>query len=88
MKTANYAAHGNHRMMGENDGYMYRYERSAGYQLNSHIHACYEFVYFIEGRLMYTVEGCEYFVSPGDIIFTRPCELHSFSFPQKCVFER
>lgn len=88
MKTIDYARHGNHFISDENDGYAYRYECSEGYRLNSHIHACYEFVYCTKGRLIYTVEGVEYFVSSGDMIFTRPNELHSFSFPEKCVFER
>lgn len=88
MKSENYAYHGNHYILDENDGYAYRYSRSDGYILNSHLHSCYEFVYCTEGNLIYTVEGCEYFVSPGDMIFTRPNELHSFSFPEKCIFER
>lgn len=80
--------HGNHNISGENDGYVYRYACSDGYILNSHLHSCYEFVYITRGNLVYTVEDCKYKVSPGDMIFTRPNELHSFSFPEKCIFER
>lgn len=80
--------HGNHSISDKNNGYIYRYARSDGYTLQSHLHTCYEFVHFISGNPMYTVEGHEYRISPGDIIFTRPNELHSFSFPKKCIFER
>ncbi|MDO5398836.1 MAG: AraC family transcriptional regulator [bacterium] len=88
MENINYIRHGNHYLSDETDGYAYRYAISNGYTLESHLHNCYEFVYCTEGNLIYTVEGCEYFVSPGDMIFTRPNELHSFSFPESCLFER
>lgn len=80
--------HSNRRNLGENDGYVYRYGNSGSYAAESHLHKCYEFVYITGGSPIYTVEGKEYFISPGDIIFTRPNELHSFSFPTKCKFER
>lgn len=83
-----YIAHGNHRILGQNNGYIYRYCRSDGYELTSHLHECYEFVYITEGHCVYTIEGREHIVSPGDLIFTRPNELHSFSFPEKCTFTR
>lgn len=84
----NYIRHGNHYILGENDGYVYCYYSSEGYSLESHLHDCYEFVYITDGHCIYTIEGREYFVSPGDLIFTRPNELHSFSFPEKCTFTR
>lgn len=80
--------HGSRPAGRENDGYMYRYGISASYTSESHLHNCYEFVYIMNGNLVYTVEECEYFISAGDIVFTKPNELHSFHFPEKCEFGR
>lgn len=80
--------HGNHYLLGNNDGYVYSGRRSICYTLKSHVHDCYEFVYITEGSCIYTVEGKEFIISPGDIIFTCPNELHSFSFPEECMFDR
>lgn len=80
--------HGNHSLLGTNDGYVYSGRRSICYTLKSHVHDCYEFVYITEGSCIYTVEGKEFIISPGDIIFTCPNELHSFSFPEECMFDR
>ncbi len=77
--------HGNHF---ENDGYMYRFCSSPSGTYKSHIHTCYEFIYITEGCCIYTIEGQGYFVMSGDIIFTRPGEMHSFSFPEPCTFSR
>lgn len=74
--------HGNH------GGYAYSCRTSEGYNFDSHIHRCYEFLYIMEGTFFYTVEGNEYILSPGDLIVTNPDELHSFSFPEKCSFTR
>ena len=78
-------AHGNHC---GNDGYIYRFYSSESGAYSSHIHSCYEFIYITEGCCIYTIEGRDYFVMSGDIIFTRPGELHSFSFPEQCTFSR
>lgn len=80
--------HGNHRKLGGKDGYVYNCRRSETYTLKSHLHECFEFVYITEGTCVYTVEGTEFVVSAGDIIFTAPNEIHSFSFPQKGMFYR
>ncbi len=80
--------YGNH-VIGDNvNGYMYSFNSSQSYNFDSHIHFCYEFVHVLKGNLLYTVENSDYILSEGDIIITNPDELHSFSFPQKCLYER
>lgn len=80
--------YGNHIINDDVNGYMYNYNVSESYNFNSHIHRCYEFVHIIDGNLIYTVEGNDYILESGDLIMTNPDELHSFSFPKKCVYER
>lgn len=80
--------HGNHHKSDGKDGYVYNCRRSETYTLKSHLHECFEFVYITEGTCVYTVEGTEFVVSAGDMIFTAPNEIHSFSFPQKGMFYR
>lgn len=80
--------HGSHRINNDIDGYMYNHNISEGYNFNSHIHKCHEFILVFKGRMIYTVEGSEYLITEGDMVMTAPSELHSFSFPEKCVYER
>lgn len=80
--------HGTHRIGNDWDGYMYSLNHSKGYSFNSHLHKCYELIHVLEGRFLYTVEGHEYTISDGDIIITSPVELHSFSFPAVCDYQR
>lgn len=80
--------HGNHTINDKYNGYVYNLNISDGYDFNSHMHNCYEFIHVIEGQLIYTVEGTEYALSAGDIIMTCPEELHSFSFPAECEYRR
>lgn len=80
--------HGTHIPGNDSDGYIYSFNTSEGYSFNSHLHKCYEIIHVISGKLFYTVEGREYFVSDGDIVMTNPSELHSFSFPSACEYQR
>ena len=80
--------HGNHYILKPTDGYTYCCRRSLSYDCATHTHECYEFVYFKEGTCVYTVEGTDFLVSPGDLIFTCPNESHSFTFKQECMFHR
>ena len=80
--------HGNHMLNDENNGYIYSFHESMGSDFNSHMHKCYEFIHIIKGHLIYIVEGGEYTLSDGDFIMTKPDEMHSFSFPEKCDYER
>lgn len=83
-----YIAYGSHRIGNDYDGYMYNFNTTEGYSFNSHLHSCYEFIHIISGQFLYTVEGREYALSDGDIIMTKPEELHSFSFPKPCEYRR
>lgn len=80
--------HGNHVSNNNYDGYVYSFNTSKSETFSSHLHACYEFIHIIHGQLVYTVEGNEYILSDGDMIMTNPSELHSFSFPAECEFQR
>lgn len=80
--------YGNHVITNDNDGYTYSFNTSKSYDFNSHMHKCYEFIHVIHGKLLYTVEGSEYMLSDGDFIMTNPAELHSFSFPAECDYQR
>lgn len=68
--------------------WVYSSRTTDGYTFDSHMHVCYEFLYVTEGHFLYTVEGTDYSLSPGDMIVTAPNELHSFSFPEKCRYRR
>lgn len=80
--------YGSHRITNDEDGYMYNFNISKGADFNSHIHKCHEFIHVIKGQFLYTVEGTEYTLSDGDLIITKPEELHSFSFPKECEYQR
>lgn len=80
--------HGNHIINNDNDGYMYSFNTSKGYNFNSHLHKCHEIIHILKGELLYTVEGKEYRLSDGDLIITKPEEFHSFSFPKECEYQR
>ena len=80
--------YGNHILGDNRNGYMYNLNHSDSYNFSSHIHHCYEFIHIIKGTLLYTVEGTDYMLTDGDIIFTAPDEFHSFSFPESGVYYR
>ena len=83
-----YIRHGTHVPGNDYDGYMYSRSTSKSYRFYSHIHECYEIIHIISGQIIYTVEENEYLLSGGDIIITRPDELHSFRFPEECEYTR
>lgn len=80
--------YGNHTIDDNVHGYLYCMNSTESYNFDSHMHFCYEFVHVIEGNLLYTVENNDYMLSDGDMIITNPDELHSFSFPKKCLYKR
>lgn len=83
-----YTKHGSHKPNNDNDGYMYNRNSTMGYNFNSHMHNCYEFVHILQGNFLYTIEGTDYKLSDGDLIMTKPKELHSFRFPVECEYKR
>lgn len=77
-----------HVLNNDIDGYVFNHNISDGLDFSSHLHKCYEFIKVYRGELRYTVEGIDYSLSEGDFVMTKPSELHSFSFPKDCVYER
>ena len=68
--------------------YLYSYFRSKPPELNLHLHKYYEFLYFISGDATYIVEDNLYKIHPGDILLTRPGELHTIFFQSEKPYER
>lgn len=84
----NVIKYGNHKINDDVNGYIYHLNTSDSSNFDSHIHQCYEFIHILKGKLLYTVEDKEYMITDGDLIITKPLEFHSFSFPEKCVYQR
>lgn len=68
--------------------YAYSMMHSDGYTFDSQIHPFYEILYLNAGSMLYNVEGTDYMLGEGDMVFTLPYEMHSFSFPEPCRYER
>lgn len=68
--------------------YLYSYFRSKPPELNLHLHKYYEFLYFISGDATYIVEDNLYKIHPGDILLTKPGELHTIFFQSEKPYER
>ncbi len=68
--------------------YSYRTGYVTGPVLGNHMHIYYEFINIIEGNALYNVEGQEYEISAGDIVFTNPNEFHFISFPKGTLYSR
>lgn len=56
--------------------------------VTTHLHDCYELIYFISGDLTYYIEGQAYKVCPHDMIITNSRELHRIVFNSKSHYER
>lgn len=80
--------HSTHVINNDTDGYVFNHNISEGLDFNSHLHKCFEFIKVLRGRLLYNVEGTDYMLTDGDLIMTNPAELHSFSFPDPCTYDR
>lgn len=55
---------------------------------NRHCHDTYEILFLEEGEGIYIVEGCEYKIFPGTIMFTKPFEYHCISINEGSPYER
>lgn len=73
---------------GRHGKYIYSFRESDGADFAAHVHSYYEFLYVMKGSAYCSVEGSEYVVSNGDMIITKPNELHSLSFPEQCIYIR
>lgn len=62
------------------EDFMYYSNSGVPTKLKTHLHQCYEFLYFIDGDSSYIVENTIYDAKPGDLFITRPKEVHSLAF--------
>lgn len=53
-----------------------------------HCHDKYEILLLLDGEGRYIVEGCEYNISPGAVMFTRPFEYHCIDLNPDLPYER
>lgn len=71
------------------DEYLYSYSKSAPPEhLQMHLHRYYEFLYFQSGDASYIVEDNLYHIEEGDILITRPDEMHTIVFHSDKTYER
>ena len=55
---------------------------------NNHCHDAYEILYVIEGSGRFVVEGNEYQMRPGALLFTRPYQYHFVNVQREKPYER
>lgn len=68
--------------------YLYSYNKMPAAKFPPHTHKYYEIMYFIKADGKYIVENTEYTMSDGDIIVTRPGEVHSVECRDGSCYER
>lgn len=68
--------------------YMYSYDKAIPPELRMHLHNYYEFLLFLGGNARYIVENSIYQIEPGDLLITRPDEIHTISFNTEAIYER
>lgn len=68
--------------------YMYSYDKAEPLELRMHLHNFYEFLLFKSGNASYIVENSIYQIREGDLLITRPDEIHTISFNSDAVYER
>lgn len=69
--------------------FSHKYDLTVPSELSArHCHDTYEILLMIEGEGRYIVEGCEYNISPGTVMFTRPFEYHCIEINPDIPYER
>ena len=69
--------------------FSHKYDQSVPSELNTrHCHDTYEILLITEGEGQYIVEGCEYNISAGTVMFTRPFEYHCIDINPDIPYER
>lgn len=68
--------------------YLYSYTKDTPPELKMHLHKYYEFLHFQSGDASYIVEDNIYHIDKGDILITRPEELHTLAFHSDKIYER
>ncbi len=53
-----------------------------------HSHNVYEVIYIIKGDVSYTIEDRTYKLSPGDLVISRPSDLHSINIDSPALYDR
>ncbi len=56
------------------------YKVTDKFEYSSHMHECYEVIYFIHGNAIYSNEEKSYQLRKGDLIITRPFSYHCITF--------
>lgn len=72
----------------KNSDYLYSYNKMGAYNFPPHTHKYYEIMYFIKADGRFIVETTEYPMCDGDIIVTRPGEVHSIECREGSSYER
>lgn len=65
-----------------------RNEKQDAQEHSMHTHETAEILYFISGKAVFYVEGNEYSLEKGDILFTRPAESHFIELDKSYPYER
>ncbi len=73
----------------EGISFSHKYDLCVPAEINTrHCHDTYEILLLTEGEGRYIVEGCEYSISPGTVMFTRPFEYHCIDISTEIPYER
>lgn len=70
------------------DDYMFSYQDVPPHRLNMHLHKMYELLWLIHGDVSYIIDDSAYRLSPGDMVITRPNELHTIIFHSEQQYRR
>ena len=69
--------------------FWYSSDESAPSHVNgNHCHDAYEILYVLEGNGKYVIEGVEYPICPGTVLFAPPFSYHSIKLPENVRYER
>ncbi len=69
--------------------FSHKYDLTVPAEINTrHCHDTYEILLLTEGEGRYIVEGCEYNISAGTVMFTRPFEYHCININPEIPYER
>ncbi len=68
--------------------YMFSHAKVAPPKIKMHMHQMYEMLWLMHGDASYMIENTTYRLNEGDIIFTRPNEMHAIIFHSDEYYER
>lgn len=70
------------------EDYMFSYQNIPPHRLTMHLHKMYEILWLMKGDASYIVGNKTYRLNRGDIVVTRPNELHTIIFHSDEIYER